>query len=113
MDTPSFRSYVEQILKPQLRPGDVVIWDNLKPHQDAHVREMVEEAGARVEPLPPYSPDLTPIEKLWSKVKGVLRSLAGRTTEAVFGAMRTAFERVSPQDIRGWFLSCGPCATQT
>jgi transposase len=113
MNTPSFRSYVDQILKPQLHPGDVVIWDNLKPHQDAQARTAVGGVAACVEPLPPYSPDLTPIEKLWSKVKSVLRSVAGRTTEAVYGAMRTAFERVSPQDIRGWFRSCGLCATQS
>lgn len=113
MDTPSFRSYVAQILKPQLRPGDVVIWDNLRPHQDVRARAAVEQVPAHAEPLPPYSPDLTPIEKLWSKVKGVLRSLAGRTTEAVFGAMRTAFEPVSPRGIRGWFRSCGLCATQS
>src|SRR5512135_3313616 len=113
MDTAHFRAYVEQILKPQLHPGDVVVWDNLKPHQDVQARAAVEQVPAHVEPLPPYSPDLTPIEKLWSKVKGVLRSVAGRTTEAVFGAMRTAFELVSPQDIQGWFRSCGLCATQS
>ncbi len=113
MDTPSSRSYVEQILEPQLRPGDVVIWDNLKPHQDEMARASVEQARARVEPLPPYSPDLTPIEGLRSKVEGVLRSAAGRTTEAVYGAMRQAFAWVCPQDILGWFRSCGLCATQT
>ncbi len=113
MDTPTFQSYVEQILQPQLQPGDVVIWDNLKPHEDKTARASVEQAQARVEPLPPYSPDLTPVEKLWSKVKGVLRTVAGRTTAAVFGAMRTAFDLVTLQDIRGWFQSCGLCATQT
>jgi transposase len=113
MDGPSFRSYVEQILVPQLRPGHVVIWDNLKPHQAAVAREAVEGAGAHLEPLPPYSPDRTPIEELWSKVKGVLRSLAGRTTKAVYAAMRKAFELVCPQDIRGWFRSCGLRATQS
>lgn len=112
MDAASFQSYVEQILKPHLCAGDVVIWDNLKAHQDAQARATVEEAEAQVEPLPPYSPDLSPIEKLWSKTKEVLRSEAGRTTEAVYGAMRTAFERVSSQDIEGWFRSCGLCATQ-
>jgi transposase len=113
MDTPSFQSYVEQILGPHLRPGDVVVWDNLTPHQDRAAHAAVARVPARVEPLPPYSPDLTPIEKLWSKVKGVLRSVAGRTTEAVFGGMRTAFDLVSPHDIRGWFQSCGLRATQT
>jgi transposase len=113
MDAPTFRSYVEQVLGPQLRPGDVVIWDRLGPHRDETARAAVARAKGRVEVLPPYSPDLTPIEKLWSKVKGVVRSTAGRTTEAVYGAMRTAFERVTPQDIQGWFHSCGLCATQS
>jgi transposase len=113
MDTPTFRSYTERVLEPQLRPGDVVIWDNLKPHQDARARAAVGRAEASVEPLPPYSPDLTPIEKLGSKAKGVLRSAAGRTTEAVYGAMGTALDSVSPGDIRGWFRSCSLCATQS
>src|SRR5512135_925349 len=113
MNAPTFRASVEQILTPELHPGDVVIWDNLKPRGDKGARAAVDGAEARVEPLPPYSPDLTPIEGLWSKVKGVLRSAAGRTTEAVYGAMRQAFALVCPQDILGWFRSCGLCATQT
>jgi len=113
MDAPTFRAYVEQLLAPSLRPGDVVIWDHLKPHEDKAARAAVEWAGARVEPLPPYSPDLTPIEELWSKVKGVLRSAAGRTTAAVYGGMRQAFASVGPRDIQGWFGMCGVCATQS
>jgi transposase len=95
------------MLVPQLRPGDVVIWDNLKPHQDAQVRQAVERAGATVEPLPPWSPDLTPIEKMFSKVKEFLRSAAARTTEAVCGAMGDALRAVRGSDIVGWFGSCG------
>src|SRR5512135_1780563 len=102
-DTPAFESYVEQALAPPLRPGDVVIWDNLKP---------LEAAGARLMPLPPYSPDLTPIEEMFSKVKGWLRSAAARTTEAVYDAMGAALRAVCPEDILGWFKSCGLCATQ-
>ena len=113
MDTSTFRSYVEQILKPELHPGDVVIWDNLTPHRDERARAAVARARALIEPLPPYSPDLTPIEKLFSKVKGVMRWAAGRTTEAVYGAMRTAIDLVKPQDIQGWFHSCGLRATQS
>jgi transposase len=112
MNAPTFRSYVEQILRPELRPGDVVVWDNLRPHADRQARAAVTAAGASLEPLPPYSPDLTPIEELWSKVKGVLRSVAGRTTGAVYAGMRRAFESVCPQDIQGWFSMCGLCATQ-
>jgi transposase len=106
-DTPAFQTYVEQMLVPQLRPGDVVVWDNLKPHQDAQVRQAVERAGATVEPLPPWSPDLTPIEKMFSKVKESLRSAAARTTEAVCGAMGDALRAVRRSDIVGWFGSCG------
>ncbi len=113
MEAPTFRAYVEQVLGPKLRPGDVVIWDNLKPHADRQAQASGTGAWASLEPLPPYSPDLTPIEKLWSKVKGVLRSVAGRTAEAVYEAMRTALETVSDSDIRGWFGSCGLCATQS
>jgi transposase len=113
MDAPTFRAYVEQILRPVLRSGDVVIWDNLKPHADRQARAAVTGAGASLEPLPPYSPDLAPIEELWSKVKGVLRSVAGRTTAAVYEGMRRAFASVCPRDIRGWFSMCGSCATQS
>ncbi len=106
-DTPAFRTYVEELLVPQLHPGDVVIWDNLKPHHDAQVRQAVARAGAAVEPLPPWSPDLTPIEKMWSKVKGFLRSVGAGTTEAVYDAPGDALRAVRPQDIVGWFRSCG------
>ena len=106
-DTAAFQTYVEQALVPQLNPGDVVIWDNLKPHKASQVVQAVEGAGAHVEPLPPYSPDLTPIEEMVSKVKGFLRSAAARTTDALTDAMGAGLRRVSLQDIVGWFGSCG------
>src|SRR5512143_514750 len=111
-DTPAFASYVEQALAPPLRPGEVVIWDNLQPHQAAGARHAVEGAGASLMPLPPYSPDLTPIEEMFSKVKGWLRSAAARTTEAVYDARGAALRAVCPEDILGWFKSCGLSATQ-
>lgn len=111
-DTPAFEGYVAQALAPQLCPGEVVIWDNLKPHQAAEARRAVEGTGAILMALPPYSPDLTPIEEMWSKVKGGLRSAAARTTEAVYDAMGAALRAVCPEDILGWFKSCGLCATQ-
>lgn len=113
MDTANFESYVEQILVPELRPGDVVIWDNLQPHQSAEVRRFVRRAGALVKRLPPYSPDLTPIEKMYSKVKTTLRSIGARTTSTVYAAMDQALKAVHGQDILGWFQSCGLCPTQT
>ena len=106
-DTAAFQTYGEQALVPQLRPGDVVVWDNLKPHKNTQGVQAVERAGARVEPLPPYSFDLTPIEKMYSKVKGLLKSAAARTTEAVYDAMGAALRAVCPEDILGWFRSCG------
>jgi len=106
-DTDAFRTYAEGALAPQLHPGDVVIWDNLKPHQNAAVIEAVERTGARVLPAPPWSPDLMPIEKMFSKVKGALRTLAARTPESLMGALGSALKQVCPQDIRGWFRSCG------
>jgi len=109
-DGPAFATYVTEVLVPQLRAGDVVVWDNLQPHKRAAVVAAVAQAGASVEPAPPWSPDLLPIEKLWSKVKAALRSAAARTTEALVGAMGTALQAVCPQDIQGWFQSCGLCA---
>jgi transposase len=102
-DTGAFQTYVEKVLVPELRPGDVVVWDNLQPHKNTQVLKAVEAAGARVVPLPPYSPDETPIEELFSKAKGQLRTLAARTTEAVITAMGTALAQITPSDIRGWF----------
>ena len=107
-----FETYVEEVLAPDLRPGDVVIWDNLKPHESEEAIEAVEAAGARVVPLPPWSPDLTPIEEMVSKVKGAMRSAAARTTEAVYAAFASALEDVTRDDIRGWFRSRAAYAMQ-
>lgn len=102
-NTVQFEDYVAEVLVPELRPGDVVIWDNVKPHKSEDAVEAVEEAGARVVPLPPYSPDLTPIEEMFSKVKGVVRSIAARTTGAVYAAFASGLHEVSLEDIAGWF----------
>jgi transposase len=112
-DTAAFQSYVEQVLVPELRPADVVIWDNLKPHQAQAVVAAVERGGARVVPLPPSSPDLTPIEEMYSKVKGALRSAAARSTVAIDAAIGSALHEVSPQDILGWFHSRAAYAFQS
>lgn len=102
-DQPAFETYVRAVLVPELHRGDVVVWDNLKPHKDAAVVRAIQAAGARVEPLPPYSPDKNPIEELFSKAKGYLRSVAARTTETVIAAMGAALDRITPRDIGGWF----------
>ena len=104
-NTDLFETYVEDVQVPELRPGDVVIWDKLKPHQSEEAIRAVEAAGARVEPLPPWCPDLTPIEEMVSKVKGAMRSAAARTTEAVYGAFASALDDVTLEDIAGWFRS--------
>ena len=86
-----------------MRPGDVVIWDNLKPHESEEAIEAIEAAGAEVVPLPPYSPDLTPIEEMFSKVKGSLRSAAARATGAVYAAFASGLHQVTREDAAGWF----------
>jgi transposase len=106
-DTAAFRTYVEGVLAPELRPGDVVVWDNLQPHKDQEVVRAVEQAGARVLPAPPWSPDLVPIEKMFSKVKGFLRTAAARTREVLVDAIGEGLRKVCPRDILGWFRSGG------
>lgn len=103
VDGDVFQTYVQQALVPELEPGDVVVWDNLQPHKNRPAIEAIEAAGARVEPLPAYSPDLTPIEELFSKTKAYLRKAAARTTDTVITAMGQALEVVTPSDIVGWF----------
>jgi transposase len=112
-DTAVFQSYVEQVLVPQLRAGDVVIWDNLKPHKAKAVVSAVEDAGAQLIPLPPWSSDMTPIEEMFSKVKGSLRSVAARTTETVTAAIGSALHDISAEDILGWFQSRAAYAMQS
>jgi transposase len=102
-DLEAFQTYVEEVLVPVLQPEDVVVWDNLKPHKNRVVIAAVQAAGARVEPLPPYSPDETPIEELFSKVKTHLRKVAARTKDTVIQALGDALNWVTPKDCFGWF----------
>ena len=110
-DSDVFRTYVREILAPQLRPGDVVVMDNLTPHKASGVREAIEAAGATLRYLPPYSPDFNPIENLWSKVKGKLRSLAARTIDTLHDAIADALTTVTPADCVGFFRHCGSLDT--
>jgi putative transposase len=98
-----FLAWVRQGLVPVLQPDDLVILDNLATHKVAGVREAIEDAGARLLYLPPYSPDLNPIENMWSKLKQILRSLAPRTQSELAAAAKTAFEAISAADCRGFF----------
>jgi transposase len=112
-DQAAFDTYVEKVLVPDLRPGDVVVWDNLSSHKSAAAKAAIEAAGARVEPLPVYSPDLTPIEEMFSKVKDGMRSIAARSIDGVIGAMGQVLNKVTQNDILGWFRHRCPYATQT
>ena len=112
-NTAMFENYVEDVLVPELSPGDVVIWDNLTPHKSEEAAEAVARAGARLVPLPPWSPDLTPLEEMVSKIKGAMRSTAARTKEAVYAAFVSALHDVTPEDIAGWFGHRAAYAMQT
>lgn len=111
-DSDVFRAYIGQVLAPQLKPGDVVVMDNLSPHKASGVQEAIEAAGATLRYLPPYSPDFNPIEPMWSKVKSHLRSLAARTVETLHDAIGNAISQVTPGDCLGYFRHCGYPATQ-
>jgi transposase len=107
MDGEVFAAYVERVLVPTLRRGDVVVMDNLTAHKRPQIQQMIEAAGATVVYLPPYSPDFNPIEMIWSKVKGVLRTIAARSVDALHEAFGQAFAAVTRSDIRGCFRHCG------
>jgi transposase len=106
-DADIFQVFVEQVLRPSLRPGDVVIWDNLPAHKAPELKTKIEAAQATLLPLPPYSPDFNPIEQCWSKVKEFLRAAEARTTEALEQVITKAFASVTASDAHGWFQHCG------
>ena len=95
------------MLVPELRPGDVVVFDSLKPHLSRHVAESIERAGATVLPLPPYNSDYDPIEELWSKFEGQLRRIAARTKDGSYKAIGETLDSVTIQDILGWLNQSG------
>ena len=99
--------FVEQVLGPTLRVGQVVVMDNLSAHKQERVRELIEARGCQLHYLPPYSPDLTPIEAAWSKVKAHLRALKARTQEALEAGVSAALKIITAQDARGYFGHCG------
>ena len=102
-----FEAFVRQVLVPQLRVGDVVVLDNLSSHKSATTRQLIEKAGAAMLFLPPYSPDLNPIEMIFSKIKQLLRSMACRTREALWNAMQSVLDQVSASDSLNCFRHCG------
>jgi transposase len=106
-NTEVFQAYVKKILCPTLCPGDTVIMDNLRAHKNERTIALIEETGASVAFLPAYSPDLNPIELMWSKVKALLRAAQARTRESLFEAIGKALAAVTAQDARNWFTHCG------
>ena len=106
-DADIFQVFVEQVLQPTLRPGEVVVGDNLPAHKTPLLKQVIESAQAMLLPLPPYSPDFNPIEQCWSKVKEFLRAAEARTAEALEQAIAHAFASVTATDAHGWFQHCG------
>jgi transposase len=106
-DAAVFRAYVSEVLVPTLTPGDIVVMDNLSAHKVTGIREAIEAAGATLLYLPPYSPDWSPIEPCWSKLKTYLRAVKARTREALDEALTYAIDLITAADARGWFAHCG------
>jgi transposase len=103
----AFRAYVEQVLAPELEPGDAVVMDNLRPHKVAGVREAIQAAGASVLYLPSYSPDFNPIEHLFAKLKELLRKAAARTKQALWDAIGRHLDDFTPEECRNYLAHCG------
>lgn len=102
-----FGRFIRDALAPSLRPGQVVVMDNLAAHKVKGIREAIEAVGCRVIYLPPYSPDFSPIEPMWSKAKNILRAIGARTIDALGGAITTALHAITPADCQGYFRHCG------
>ncbi len=107
VDGDVFEVYAERILAPSLKPGEILVMDNLSTHKNKRAREAIEATGACIWDLPPYSPDLNPIEKMWSKVKAHLRKRKARSEDELINAIGEALANITNDDIAGWFASCG------
>lgn len=103
----AFLAYVQQVLAPTLRRGDIVVLDNLPAHKPAAIRDAIEAAGAVMLFLPPYSPDFNPIEMAFSKIKALLNKAAARTVQSLWDAIRDAINAITPNDARSFFTACG------
>lgn len=107
MNGPAFKAYTEQLLAPSLRPGDIVVMDNLPAHRVAGVREAIEARGASLLYLPPYSPDFNPIELAFAKLKALLRKAAARTVDALWAAIADAIEAFTARECANYFTAAG------
>jgi transposase len=106
-DADAFYTYVDQVLAPELRPGTLVVLDNLSAHKDERIRFRIEACGAKLVFLPPYSPELNPIECAWSKLKSLLKVAKARTRDSLDAAIGMAMQMISSDDACGWFNHCG------
>lgn len=106
-DKAVFLAFLKEVLVPELRPGHVVVMDNLSPHKVLEVQDIIEKAQCRILYLPPYSPDLNPIEQCWSKIKGHLRGAKAREQKTLSNAISDALNSVSSRNSQGWFRNCG------
>jgi transposase len=106
-DREVFEAYLEEVLAPSLRSGQIVVMDNLSAHKGHRIRELIEERGCELLYLPSYSPDLNPIEEAFSKLKGILRKAEARSREALIEVMGKALEAITPRDAEGFFRHCG------
>ena len=106
-DRKVFEAYIERVLAPSLQCGQIVIMDNLTAHKGERIKELIEERGCELLYLPPYSPDLNPIEEAFSKIKGILRKAEARSREALVEAMGRALDAVTSRDARSFFEHCG------
>jgi transposase len=107
----AFQAYVEQVLVPELRPGDIVVMDNQSSHKGPAVRHAIEAAGARLLYLPPYSPDFNPIENAFAKLKALLRAAAERTVDGLWGTIGSLIDRFTPEECTNYFAAAGYDAT--
>ena len=107
----AFETYVEKVLVPDLRPGDIVIMDNLSSHKGPRVRKLIEAAGAKLRYLPPYSPDFNPIENAFAKLKALLRKAAARTVDGLWATIGSLLDAFTPQECANYFAAAGYDAT--
>jgi transposase len=107
VDSKAFESYIEHFLAPMLKRGQIVVMDNLSSHKSKRVERLIEQTGATLLFLPPYSPDMNPIEEAFSKVKSILRKVQARTKEALVEATGRALDEITPEDIHGFYTDCG------
>ncbi len=107
MDTAAFERYITEVLGPTVRPGQIIVLDNLSVHKAASIREAIAALHCELLLLPPYSPDCTPIEQAFSKVKAILRGLGARTRETLFEAVRLAMDAITRDDAVAWFAHAG------